>query len=268
LEERQTLVVGVGEVGGALAEVLEGKYAVARHDLERQEVAGPVDVMHLCFPYKTRTQFVGASVGYINRFKPELTIVNSTVVPGTVREMTIRANARVVYSPVRGKHARMTAELLHYTKFVAGLDSHAVELATEHFRAVGMSVRSFNRVETLELAKLAETTYFGVLIAFAQELNRLAERVGGEYAEAIEFFEEVDFLPRTRYFPGFIGGHCVIPNIGLLKKVARSSLFEAVLKSNRLRAAETAAEEPAALRLGLGSGSNNGEPHGDENLGR
>jgi UDP-N-acetyl-D-mannosaminuronate dehydrogenase len=267
LEERQILVVGVGEVGGALAEVLERKYVVARHDLERQEVVGPIEVMHLCFPFKTRAQFVDASVGYINRFKPALTIVNSTVVPGTVREITTRANAPVAYSPVRGKHARMTAELLHYTKFVAALDSNAVELATEHFRAVGMSVRSFDRLETLELAKLAETTYFGVLIAFAQELNRLAERVGGDYAEAIEFFEDVDFLPRTRYFPGVIGGHCVIPNIGLLRKVARSSLFEAVLKSNRLRAAETAAEEPAALRLGLGR-SNNREPHGDENHGR
>ena len=55
-------------------------------------------------------------------------------------------------------------------------------------------------VESLELAKLAETTYFGVCIAFAQEMNRYAERVGGDYSEAIDFFEEVDFLPRQRYF--------------------------------------------------------------------
>ncbi|MGH7917362.1 MAG: hypothetical protein ACREQE_07825, partial [Candidatus Binataceae bacterium] len=93
-------------------------------------------------------------------------------------------------------------------------------------------------VETLELAKLAETSYFGVMIAFAQELNRYAEIVGADYAEAIDFFEEVDFLPRTRYFPGFIGGHCVIPNIHLLKQVQSMGLFDAVLDSNERRAAE------------------------------
>jgi len=48
----------------------------------------------------------------------------------------------------------------------------------------------------------------------------------------------VDFLPRTRYSPGFIGGHCVIPNINLLRRIARSPLLDAVLDSNRRRADE------------------------------
>ncbi len=56
-------------------------------------------------------------------------------------------------------------------------------------------------IESLELAKLAETTYFGVCIAFAQEMNRCAESVGGDYSEAIDFFEEVDFLPAPALLP-------------------------------------------------------------------
>src|ERR1700691_5575265 len=101
-----------------------------------------------------------------------------------------------------------------------------------------MKTRRMTEVESLELAKLAETTYFGVCIAFAQEMNRYAERVGGDYSEAIDFFEEIDFLPRQRYFPGFIGGHCVVPNINLLLKVDSSPLLEAVLDSNERRGAE------------------------------
>ena len=42
--------------------------------------------------------------------------------------------------------------------------------------------------ETLELAKLAETTYFGVLIAFAQELNRYAATVGANYERGRALF--------------------------------------------------------------------------------
>jgi len=88
------------------------------------------------------------------------------------------------------------------------------------------------------LAKLGETTYFGVQIAFAQDLDRYARRVGADYDEAINFFEEVDFLPRTRYFPGIIGGHCVIPNIQLLRKLADSPMLSAILESNALRTRE------------------------------
>jgi hypothetical protein len=69
-------------------------------------------------------------------------------------------------------------------------------------------------------------------------MNRYAERVGGDYTEAIDFFDEVDFLPRQRYFPGFIGGHCVIPNIKLLLQIAPSPALEAILDSNERRAYE------------------------------
>ena len=56
--------------------------------------------------------------------------------------------------------------------------------------------------------------------------------------KSIDFFEEVDFLPRQRYFPGFIGGHCVIPNIKLLLQIAPSNALEAILDSNERRANE------------------------------
>lgn len=241
MKNAKTLVVGIGEVGGPLSQVLEGTYPVLRHDLEPRQFDDPIGVMHLCIPYTSPSQFESAACGYIDRFRPELTIVNSTVLPGTVRAIANRAGARMAFSPVRGKHAKMAQDLLAYTKMVAAFDPETAEQACEHFRAAGLKTRRFAKVETLELAKLAETTYFGVLIAFAQELNRVADKVEADYSEALEFFEEVSFLPNTRYFPGFIGGHCVVPNINLLARVAHSPLFQAVLESNRMRANELAA---------------------------
>ncbi|MGH8012514.1 MAG: GDP-mannose dehydrogenase [Candidatus Binataceae bacterium] len=245
MEHGKTLVIGVGEVGGALAEVLERKEAVLRHDIKPRNFADAIGVMHICIPFKTREQFEPAALSYINRFSPTLTIINSTVVPGTTRSIAAQSRTPIAYSPVRGKHVRMTEDMLHYAKFVSAPDSGTADLAEEHFKAAGMKTRRFARVETLELAKLAETSYFGVMIAFAQELNRYAETVGADYAEAIDFFEEVGFLPRTRYFPGFIGGHCVIPNIHLLKQVKSMALFDAVLDSNERRAAELRRKGPS-----------------------
>ncbi len=237
-KEAKTLVVGLGEVGGALAEVLEQTGPVLKHDLERRDFDDPIEVMHLCIPFTRPDLFEEIALSYIERFKPALTIVNSTVIPGTTRSIAERSGCDVAYSPVRGKHVNMAEDLLRYKKFVAALDPETAGRAQAHFTAAGMRTERLDQPETLELAKLAETTYFGVLIAFAQDLNRYAGHVGADYAQAVTFFDEVNFLPRTRYFPGFIGGHCVIPNINLLQRVARSPLLQAVLDSNRRRAHE------------------------------
>lgn len=237
-KQNKTLVVGLGEVGGALAEVLERKHPVLKLDIEPLEFDQAIGVMHICIPFQSQAQFEAATAGYIRRFKPELTIVNSTVLPGTTRSISKQTGSPVAYSPVRGKHVKMAKDLLHYVKFVAAPESGWADRAEAHFRDHGMKTRKLEKPETLEVAKLGETTYFGVIIAWAQELNRYVERTGGKYDEAIEFFEEIDFLPRQRYFPGFIGGHCVVPNINLLLNVDSSPLLEAVLDSNQRRAAE------------------------------
>lgn len=250
MESGITLVVGVGEVGGALAQVLEHSHRVARVDLAPAALTDPVEIMHICFPFTSRSQFESAVRGYIRRFQPQLTIINSTVLPHTTRNLVKATGARIAYSPVRGKHARMTQELLHYTKFISAIDEAAAVMASEHFVAAGMKTRRIDAPETLELAKLFETTYFGVIIAFAQELNRYAQTVDADYDEAVTFFEEVEFLPRTRYYPGFIGGHCVIPNIKLLLQLSPAALLEAVLRSNDLKALEMRPE--AAADSGIG----------------
>jgi UDP-N-acetyl-D-mannosaminuronate dehydrogenase len=246
MQSYETLVVGVGEVGGALADVIERTFPVWRQDLDPLDYSGPVDVMHLCIPYRSAEQFEEAALHYLERFKPHLTIINSTVLPGTTRSIARRSGNRVAFSPVRGKHANMKRDLIHYVKFIAAPDPDAARVASDFFRAIGMRTQYVDQVEALELAKLAETTYFGTLIAFAQELNRYASRLGVDYEQAIGFFEEIKFLPPTRYFPGFIGGHCVIPNIHLLQRIAPSVLLDAILESNQRRAAElgmTSAQE-------------------------
>ena len=229
----KTLVVGLGEVGGALAEVLEQTHPILRHDIERREFGDPIGVMHICIPFVSRAQFEPLAIEYIRRFKPELTIIN-----GTTRSISGKTGSPVAYSPVRGKHVKMAKDLLHYFKFVAASEEEWADKAAAHFQEHGMKTRKLEKPETLEVAKLGETTYFGVIIAWAQELNRYVQRAGGDYEEATEFFEEVAFLPRQRYFPGFIGGHCVIPNINLLLQIDSAPLLEAVLESNQRRDAE------------------------------
>ena len=47
----KTLVVGLGEVGSALATVLERTAPILKHDIEPQDFGEPIEVMHLCVPF-------------------------------------------------------------------------------------------------------------------------------------------------------------------------------------------------------------------------
>jgi UDP-glucose 6-dehydrogenase len=98
-----------------------------------------------------------------------------------------------------------------------------------------MRTRLLSEPEATELAKLTETTYFGLLIAWAQELERYCDRVGQDYDEVVSFFEEIRYLPPVKYFPGVIGGHCVMPNIEILSRVAPSEILTAIQSSNRTK---------------------------------
>lgn len=233
--EAQVLVVGLGEVGGPLLEVLSGAHRAEGRDIEDRDVHG-VQVLHLCFPFGP--DFVPSASGYISRYRPGVAVVNSTVVPGTTRSIEKATGVPTVYSPVRGKHTSMAQELRRYRKFVAGSSAPALSLVEDHFAAAGMTTQRMSSVEALELAKLLETTYFGVLVAWAQEMDRFAGSVAADYWETLAFFEEIDFLPQVAFEPGFIGGHCIMPNLGLLEQVRSSPFIDAMRASNDQRERE------------------------------
>jgi len=132
----------------------------------------------------------------------------------------------------------MQEELLQYTKFVGGGDPHALARVERYFQEAGMKTRRLASTEATELAKLTETSYFGLLIAFAQDVDRMARQIGIPYEEIAAFYDEIAYLPAIRFVPGVIGGHCVMPNITLLKRSYDSRVLDAIEWSNELRRAQ------------------------------
>ena len=229
----KVVVVGLGEVGRPLLELVSKHHEAVGLDVSPTgERIQRVDILHVCYPFEIK-DFVGETARYIELFGPNLTIVNSTVAVGTTRAISERTGAAVVHSPIRGKHVRMLEELLRYTKFVGATDPASGKCAVEHFESIGMRTRVLASPEATELAKLTETTYFGLLIAWAQELERYCDQLGPDYEEIVSFYEEVGFFPSVKYFPGVIGGHCVMPNIEMLNRVGHSEILEAIQSSNR-----------------------------------
>lgn len=187
-------VVGLGEVGKPLFDLVAQRHDAIGVDMAPVPEAGTVDVLHICIPFEI-PDFIGESIRYINMFKPELAVINSTVGIGTTRAVAERSGAMVVNSPIRGKHARMLDEMRMYTKLVGAMDPAAARMAVEHFHSIGMKTKVLSSPEASELAKLTETTYFGVLIAWAQEVERFCDQFGADYDEVISIYEEIKYLP-------------------------------------------------------------------------
>jgi UDP-N-acetyl-D-mannosaminuronate dehydrogenase len=243
----QTVVIGLGEVGRPLCDLIAQTGAeVLGVDAAPVDLPAPgtVAVMHICFPFEI-DDFVGETARYVDRLRPELTVINSTVGVGTTRAVHERTGGRFVHSPVRGKHARMVEELTYYDKFIGPIDADAGVLAKQHFESLGMTTKVLSSPEASELAKLTETTYFGVLLAWAQEVERYCEAVGVDYDEVVAIYEQIGYLPPVKFFPGVIGGHCVMPNIEILKEIADTPLLEAVRWSNAQKTAREASTATA-----------------------
>jgi UDP-N-acetyl-D-mannosaminuronate dehydrogenase len=236
LTEGIVIVAGMGEVGRPLLRILRRNFDCVAVDIDPVEVNKPCRVLHVCYPFQL-SDFCGTTAQYIQKYDATLTIIHSTVAPGTTRRIQERLAGRAVtYSPVRGKHANMEADMLRYKKFVAGFDSKAVDFSRRHLGQAGFQTATLRTPEIAELSKLLETSYLGVLVGWTQEVERFAARFGASFEEVNSFIKEVDFLP-SHVSPGFIGGHCVMPNIAILQKQFTSDFLDAIVRSNKAKEA-------------------------------
>jgi len=257
--KERVLVVGLGEVGRALFELLResGKFDVYGFDIDEGKMRSVVgdaklpkvfDVMHICYPCGDQENFVKVTVNYMRRFKPRLTIIDSTVAPGTTQKIFEETRSLVVHSPVRGMHKSletMKRDILFWSKYVGGATPEAAELAKRHFEELGLRVKVLRSPVETELAKLFETIYRAWMIACFQEMHRISRHFGADFDEVVDMIEDIHrvHFNKPLHYPGVIGGHCLIPNTELLLKVYDSEFLRLVLKSNEKRKMEIADEK-------------------------
>jgi UDP-N-acetyl-D-mannosaminuronate dehydrogenase len=236
------VVVGLGEVGRPLLQILSKSYRCCGVDITPVEIGESCSVLHICYPFQL-PDFVGTTLRYIEKYKPTLIIINSTVAPGTTEAIYEGCGRQpTAYSPVRGKHAQMQQDMLRYKKFVGGCDPGSTTAAAAHFEGAGFKTATFLTPQLGEISKLLETTYLGVLIGWAQEAERISRVNGGQFNDVNAFIEEIDFLP-SHIFPGVIGGHCVMPNIRILEQHCPSLFLQAVVESNQVKQRQSKEEE-------------------------
>jgi len=235
------LVVGKGEVGEPITELSEKNNNVISFSEPVNDFSGyedvKVDIMHICFGYND--DFVNEAARYVNAFRPSVTIINSTVPIGTSRKIEELTGISVVNSPVKGNIADgMKSGLMKHVKYLGATSEEAANAAANHFESLGIRTEYAGQPEATELAKLLETTYYATMIAFHQEAARMCKEAGVSYTKVGSFWDRVTQETDYRHmrpfmFPGKIGGHCLMPNVKLLKEFFPSELLEFIEKSNQ-----------------------------------
>ena len=256
MTKERVLIIGLGEIGHALFALFNDakkSFTVYGLDLDqikmqelgqgRKNIPGQIDTIHICLPCSNQQNFADITVGYIEEFKPKLTIINSTVSPGTTMKVAERCKCLVAHSPFRGVHKsaeHMKWEMKRWTKYVGGTNAPAAQAARAHFEKLGLKVKVLKSCKETELAKLFETTYRAWMIACFQEMHRISKAFGADFDEAVDFLEDTHLLRSDRpvMFPGVIGGHCLIPNTELLLAAYDSKFLRLILESNEKRKEE------------------------------
>jgi hypothetical protein len=130
----------------------------------------------------------------------------------------------------------MLKDIKRYIKFFAisknaPKKQWAIRTYSRKMKQCGIKTKKMSKPETLELAKIiCDTSYLGWLVNYAQLSNMIAIEHGVDYDEMWSFSDEIqEFLGnRPKLYPGYIGGHCIIPNLDLI----RSDMLNLIKKVN------------------------------------
>jgi len=236
------LIVGLGEVGSALFEIMKPKWTVQTLDKKEKKITLPIDVMHICYPYTP--SFVEITFKYMERYDPKLTLIESTVKPETTQKIYEKAKKPICHSPVRGRHIEgLEKGLFQYTKFIGPVKRKFGLMAEKYYNSLGIKTLLCSSPLETEYMKLLNGTYFALMISFFQEIRRICEENGLNESEILQFFttntlESYYQHMRPTFHPSVIRGHCIIPNVLLLNQAYPMELADAILNSNERRKKE------------------------------
>lgn len=226
------IVAGLGEIGSPILQIISKVVPSIGYDINRKLMNekkfekykhNKVLILHVCIPYTKN--FVKNAISLKRRFEPEIMVIHSTISPGTTKIIQSKLKIPIVYSATRGIHKRMLYDLKRYVKFYAlELNAPRSEWASSEYsklmKKCRVKTKRMTNPLTLELAKIVvDTSYYGWLITYAQLSNMIALKNKVNYDEMWSFADEIHkFLGnRPKMFPGFIGSHCVLPNLDLIK---------------------------------------------------
>tara|TARA_Y100000310_G_scaffold309351_1_gene353349 strand:- start:2419 stop:3159 length:741 start_codon:yes stop_codon:yes gene_type:complete len=241
-------ILGFGEIGQSLATVYSkhSNYDILIKDLVRDDGLINIECLNICIPYTD--SFIDIVISQVKYSKPKFVIIHSTITPGTVEKLSKKLNVDIVHSPIMGVHPNLYDGMITFTKLIGAKDNSTAKKAKQHIESLGIKTHVCFPAVTTELGKILSTTYYGVIIAWHGEMQKMCNEFGANFDDAITRFNQIynegytklgkTNVVRPILYPpkdNKIGGHCVIPNTKLLKHNLKdvSKAIELILDYNK-----------------------------------
>lgn len=226
----KSLVIGMGEIGKAVAEVIGDCQTL---DVEKRPIITPLDILHICFPYSEN--FINEVENYKKQFNPKHIVIYSTVPVGTTIQIW-----KAAHSPVEGRHPDLALSIRQMTRWVGHNEDETGKFFLHFFNRLGLTVNVIRDSDFTEFLKLRSTAKYGVNLVWADYEKRVADALDMPYEYIQAFDRDYNKLYRNlgedwaqRYIldppEGKIGGHCIVPNAKLLREQYPSDLLDKIV---------------------------------------
>jgi UDP-N-acetyl-D-glucosamine dehydrogenase len=219
--------------GLSLIEGVESARLLRQIQLERYSIASVFnkvaesEIVIICVPTpldskrKPDLSFLLDSISEISNYlQPDtLVILESTVSPGTTRELVLPAlllgsklnldELDMVFSPERIDPGNEVWDLVKTPKIVSGITEKAQARAVSFYSKFISTVIECDSIEIAEMAKLLENSFRLVNISFINEISIFCKKIGVDVSKVIEAAstKPYGFMP---FYPSLgVGGHCI-----------------------------------------------------------
>lgn len=232
--ELKALLLGYGEIGKGMYEILSKVHTIQIHDpgkgILKTDDYGSGGILLVAFPWSD--DFVDIVNFWQTYLHPKATIIFSTVPIGTCSTLN------ACHFPVEAKHPHIARDvMLNDNCYLGGWD----ETVHRFLKDAGLRFRALMSPVYTEFLKLRSTAIYGINIEFARYSNEIAQKIGLDYQTIKEYDIAHNALTAKRGTPehsryildapeGNIGGHCVVPNAKILDEQYPSVLLKEIYK--------------------------------------
>ena len=237
-------ILGYGEIGKAIHKLYTNNvnsqnFQIFIKDLDRDDALTEIDILNVSIPFNDTFNFISTVQNVILTSSAKLTIIHSTVAVGTIRKLKESIpHLKIVHSPCRGVHPNLYEGILTFPKIVGGVTLEDSQSALDHLQSLNIKTVVCDNSETTELAKLLDTSYYGICIAYHGEAKKACIEFDANFDQAMTMYNQTYnegyatldkrnvIRPVLTPPPGKIGGHCVVENAELLSKQFSSPILD------------------------------------------
>lgn len=226
------LLVGHGSVGQAIDDHIRNTLPAAIvnvYDTKLDYIPTHIhyDFIHVTIPYLNDYQYLkGLEFVWQEAEADTIIILQSTLSPLILRKLQSLPHPQTIYYiPVRVREDEMHDTIMKPIWLVAPVQ-YSDQAIADYLDTLHIRYEFFQDACALAYGKLMETTWSGMQIAFVQFMKQYCDKHRMDFEEAYYKYwdysgipvdcrkiEDLGYEPRPIFYPGIIGGKCIMQNI-------------------------------------------------------